>query len=64
MGQSVLSNQFVSGLKPELEMKVAGMDGNFRAIASQGPLRGSQEKGYNEAQFSQASIPKSLQRAI
>ena len=32
MGQSVLSNQFVSGLKPELKMKVAGMEGNFEQL--------------------------------
>ena len=32
MGQFVLSNQFISGLKPELKMKVAGMDGNFEQL--------------------------------
>ena len=32
MGQSVLSNQFVSGLKPELKTKVAGMEGNFEQL--------------------------------
>ena len=32
MGQSVLSNQLVSGLKPELETKVAGMDRNFEQL--------------------------------
>ena len=32
MGQSVLSNQFVSGLKPELKTKVARMEGNFEQL--------------------------------
>ena len=32
MGQSVLSNQFVSGLKPELKTKLAGMEGDFEQL--------------------------------
>ena len=32
LGQSVLSNQFVSGLKPKLKTKVAGMEGNFEQL--------------------------------
>ena len=32
MGQSVLANQFVSGLRPELKSKVVGFEGNFEQL--------------------------------
>ena len=32
MGQSVLANQFVSGLPPELKSKVVGFEGNFEQL--------------------------------
>lgn len=32
MGQTVLTYQFVAGLKPELHLKVAGNDGTFEQL--------------------------------
>ena len=32
MGQSVLANQFVSGLRPELKSKVVGFEGSFEQL--------------------------------
>ena len=34
MGQSVLANQFVAGLRPELKSKVVGSDGNFEQLTT------------------------------
>ena len=44
MGQSVLANQFVAGLRPELKAKVVGSEGNMEQLLMKARFEEAKQK--------------------
>ena len=44
MGQSVLANQFVAGLRPELKVKVVGSEGNMEQLLMKARFEETKQK--------------------